>query len=211
MATYVDHVGDIFVAVSAYQFNDNQVEECTLHFQCAVAGGGDTRVALLTHLNSLIVTNVIPNLSSSASLYGSKLSTVKALGPWSPVVVYNRTAGSDAYPPLPTQVRGLISWHTALAGRAYRGRMYLPTPGGDQITSTSGVPTGVLTDWGTLATGLVAPYSTGGTTWIPGVYHRVPTAVISSIFDQITSATVSDVYATQRRSGAYGRPNVAPF
>lgn len=211
MATYVDHVGDIFITTAAYQFNDNQVEECTLHYQCAVAGGGDTRASLLTHINSLIVTNVCPTLATTSSFYGSKMSTVKALGPWSPIVVYSGTSGSDTSPALPTQVRGLISWHTALAGRAYRGRMYLPTPGSDHVTTTSAVPTSVLTDWGTLATGLVAPYATGGTTWIPGIYHRVPTAGIASVFDQIISATVSDVYATQRRSGAFGRPNAAPF
>ena len=126
-------------------------------------------------------------------------------------MAYDGTSGGDSGFELPTQVRGLISWKTALAGRAYRGRSYLPTPTVTFNTVDGGPTSTCLTAWAGFATFLQAPVVTGGSTWVPGIYHRVPTAVISSIFDQFTGATVSSFFATQRRSGRFGRPNNPPF
>lgn len=208
---YTDHAGDIFRVTMAFDVGGGQVQECDIHYRVASAGAGDSRPAVLSYVNSGYDPYLKPYLPTTTSYYGSKISTIKALAAWSPLVVYVNVAGTNADPTLPTQDRGLVSWKTAYSGRAYRGRTYLPTPSTDSLTTTGKVATTTQTAWTAWAAYMISPIVSGGTTWIPGVYHRKPTADISSTFDQFTSAIVSDLFATQRRGGQYGRPNQLPF
>lgn len=208
---YVDHVGDIFRLTMAWSYNNSQVEECTLHYQVAATSGGDSRAGMLGYIQTVVNANITPELPATTVFYGVQLSPVKTLAPWAPVIEYDGTVGGTASLEIPTQVRGLISWHTAMSGRAYRGRMYLPTPTIDGVTTTGKPTTTLLTAWASFASTMTTPVVASGTTWVPGIYHRVPTHLISSVFDAIISATVSSEFATQRRSGAYGRTNAPPF
>lgn len=208
---YVDTIGDIFRLTYAFTYSDGQVEEVDIHYRIANAGVSDSRAALLAYANTGVTSILLPRIPDSAFFYGTKLSTIKSAAPWAPVVDYSNTAGGDTNFTAPTQVRGLASWKTALSGRAYRGRSYIPTPSIDSITTDGKVTTACATVWLNWAVYAGQPQTLSGTTWVPGIYHRKPTAVISSTFDATTGVTVSNQFATQRRSGAYGRPNNAPF
>ncbi len=211
MATYVDTVGDIFRVTMAFTYADSQVEECTIHYRVAVAGTGDSRLGLLGYADTGVLVYLLPRVPATASYYGSEISAAKTAAPWGPKVSYSGVVGGSAFIPLPTQTRGLISWKTALAGRAYRGRTYLPSTTIDNLTAPGKPTAAAVTSWAGWATYMVAPAVVSGTTWVPGVFHRKPTAVIASVFDPFTSFTASNQFATQRRSGMYGRVNGPPF
>jgi len=208
---YTDHLGDVFKAIAAFQYSNGQVEEFGIHYQIAAAGTGDSRMAVLNYMSTGVSTYLLPYVPATAHFYGQELSAVKTVAPTSPAVLYDGTAGGSASNMLPTQTRGLISWKTQFAGRAYRGRTYLPSTTIAYSTPVGKPLLAALTSWQGWATYMLGPILSGGTTWVPGVYHRTPTAGISSIFDQFTSAVVGPSFATQRRSGDYGRVNSAPF
>jgi hypothetical protein len=208
---YTDHVGDIMKVTAAFTYPNGQVEEFGIHYQCAAAGTGDTRSALTAYMDSGVGVYLVPTFPATVLYYGSECSTIKALAAYGPVVSYQNTPGTGGAGFPPTQVRGLISWKTQYAGRAYRGRTYLPTPSIANVTTMGKPQPALLTTYSGLATYLQGTVTSGGTSWIPGIYHRIPTAGISSIFDRFTAALVGSGFATQRRSGDYGRVNGPPF
>jgi hypothetical protein len=122
----------------------------------------------------------------------------------------NAGAGSGGTPALPKQVTGLVSWYTALAGRAKRGRTYMPFPAvpadlGDG-TPTAAYQTAVST-FANAVKGLTAIAIGGRTATLALIlYHRQLTT-----YDVITALLVRNQWATQRRRGAYGRPNISPI
>lgn len=208
---YTDHVGDIFRVTAAFTMPNSQVQEIDLHYQIASAGAGDTRSNVLGYVDTGIGVYLVPTLQTTVAYYGVKISAIKSLAPFSPLVLYNGATGGSAGILLPEQSRGLVSWKTQYSGRAYRGRTYLPTSTAS-FNTTNGIPAAAyLTQAAGWATYQIAPIVAGGTTWIPGVYHKKPTAGISSVFDQFTSVLAGNRWATQRRGGALGRPNLPPF
>jgi hypothetical protein len=167
--------------------------------------------ALATHVNTAVTSHLIAHMSNAVMFYGSQASLVKSIAPWAPVATYSNTQGTVAGPSLPTQDRALISWKTDFSGRAYRGRTYMFTPTNFEL-SAEGRPSGTyLLALQDFANQMIAPFVNGPSTWVLGLWHRKPTADIGSSFDQFTAATVSNSWASQRRSGDYGRPNSQPF
>lgn len=208
---YTDTLGDVFKVTAAFTYSNSQVEEIGIHYKVAAAGVGDTRASLLAYMSTGVLAYILPQVPASARYYGTEVSRVKSANPVGPVVTYDGTAGGSASNMLPTQTRGLISWKTAFSGRAYRGRTYLPSTTVAYCTPVGKPLLALLTAWQSWATYMLGAVTSGGTTWVPGVYHRVPTAVIGSVFDQFTGGLVGPSFATQRRSGDYGRVNSSPF
>lgn len=116
------------------------------------------------------------------------------------------TIGGD---PLPPQVSGIITLRSALAGRANRGRKYVPFPA-EASNDTGFAPTAAYL---TVMTNLAnefddmqnVPNGAGSSDLTPVIFHRL----LGTTTD-VTFALVRNAWATQRRRGAYGRPNVAP-
>jgi len=112
---------------------------------------------------------------------------------------------------MPRQVSGIITKKTGFASRALRGRMYVGFMGIDQDT-TAGHPTiGYIAELQSMADNLFGPALTivgaaGSTTLKSVLWHRG-----SRTFDYLTSGLARSRWATQKRRGDYGRPNVAPF
>jgi len=111
---------------------------------------------------------------------------------------------------LPRQTAGLISKRTGLAGRKYRGRVYVPfaAEAGNEANGTPG--NAYLTSLLALSDALEVPVVIGTapneTTMTPIIWHR-----LSSDFDVITQCDINDKWATQRRRGSYGRTNTSPI
>lgn len=125
------------------------------------------------------------------------------------VSLVNAGAGTAGTPALPRQVSGLISWYTALAGRSQRGRTYVPFPAvADDFGD--GTPTAAyktrLDAYSTAVNG-VTTISLGGRTATVAqrIFHRATT-----LSDTIVTKLSRQQWATQRRRGAYGRPNSSP-
>jgi hypothetical protein len=111
---------------------------------------------------------------------------------------------------LAKQTSGVISLKTGFAGRAFRGRMFLPFPS-EAINTANGAPDVVYkTAVDVLAVQVKATVVvTSGTftiNLVPVIYHRGTHTVTD-----VTDALTSPLWGTQRRRGDYGRVNNLPF
>lgn len=124
----------------------------------------------------------------------------------------NAGIGLMAGNPLPTQTRSLISYQGNNAGAANRGRQYIPFPSVLAITASADLAAGYLANLVLLRTHLSATRViigvTGTLTMVPVIAHKPHTPSNWAAVFQMFARTK---FATQRRSGAYGKPNVPPF
>jgi len=124
--------------------------------------------------------------------------------------------GTVAGDTLPTQTRGIITLRTAYAGPGYRGRSYMPFPCEVDNGPTGAPIAGYVTRLTTLASQLVLTQGAIGTApnqadFIPIIWHLpkdTPNLPANRIPYAVTEAIARTRWATQRRSGAYGRLNV---
>jgi hypothetical protein len=208
---YVEAIGDVVRVKQAVLTGSGQLQEWGMHYACQLSGGGDSRAGLATAWDTAFQVNLKPQLAPESTYYGVQVSIVKAALVFIPYNLTINIPGTSALHTGPTQVRSLISLKTAMSGRNYRGRMFVMSTTQNNITVAGHPPAGWLTDVGTYATAVVANIVTAGTTWIPCIYHRTPTGPISRTFTPVTSAVVSNLWATQRRSGDFGRLNGPPW
>ncbi len=215
-------VGDILELVVASYLGD-QVGENVFHARVATPlVGTPTDVGIVQAFDALAAPLWKVCLASAARYRGVSLRILRAGSPFAPVSFTGSDGpGSEVSPPQGTQVRGLISWKTALAGRAYRGRTYIPFPTGSQ-SDIAGDPTaaykislaGIRTLISTSPLVLTQAGQTANIVF--GIYHRndpVPpaTAPLARTITDITDGRINVRWATQRRSGGFGRTNSLPF
>jgi len=108
---------------------------------------------------------------------------------------------------LPKQIAGLLSWRTDLAGPANRGRTYVPFPS-ETDNDTGAVPTAayvtkLVTMGNALGGPITVPNAGGSATLNRRIFHRATSTVTP-----VTFFFTRNRWATQRRRGDFGRPNV---
>jgi hypothetical protein len=117
---------------------------------------------------------------------------------------------------LPTQVRGIVTLRTAQAGPGFRGRAYMPFPC-EADNSPLGVPiAGYVTRLTTLGAQLILTQAAVGAAGnqcnlVPIIWHLpkdTPNLPINRQPFPLIEAVARTRWATQRRSGEYGRINV---
>lgn len=208
---YIDTIGDVIRVTGAVVTFTGQVQEFGLHYACLVSGGTDSRPSVAATWDAAFPAFLGAFLDPAATYWGTRVALVKSFAAYSPVVTSPAHPGTGVTTTLPTQVRPLVSTRTALAGRHFRGRAYFPTPVTAAL-STLGHPTftylTALANYTTAAFGNIAA---AGTTWTSCIFHRPGIGPLSNTFNLITTLQVSDRWATQRRSGDYGRPNPPPW
>lgn len=117
------------------------------------------------------------------------------------------TGGANA---MPRQTSGLISLRTALSGRRNRGRIYIPFPS-EELNSDQGHPN----------TTYMTTLAAYGALFLPTITLNTATSGNVILQNRVghpipKTGTDTDHYiyptkwATQRRRGDYGRPNVLP-
>lgn len=183
-----------------------------LHFDAATVIAGD--VTLVEAANAFYDTwgpAFLPMASAAVSFRGVGLRQITIP---LPVETFSTTApanGTNTSPTMPTQVSGIVSYYTAVAGRGGRGRTYVPFPS-QSANDTTDLPTTVYME---LLTALVATYGTGwtvsglsgGQMYLRlGVYHR-----LTKTFTPVIKTVPRVKWATQRRRGSEGRPNSSPI
>jgi hypothetical protein len=208
---YFDTVGDVVRVTMASNTASGQVQEMNVSMICQVAGGTDTRAAMNTVFDGLCTASIVPLLPASSHYFGSRVSFLKTAQPFAPTVTRLNLAGTGGGFPLPTQVRPLVSWRTGKAGRNYRGRIYLPTPSTTFLETTGHLTAAAVTIISAWAGFIRAPFVSAGSTWQPAIYHRHPTALVSDVATAITASETTTFFATQRRSGDFGRLNASPW
>jgi hypothetical protein len=151
-------------------------------------------------------------IGNNASYYGVQ---VKRVRPGAETAAYVSAAfvGSGDVAnlqALPTQVSGIITKQTALAGRSNRGRVFVPFPGYLFHDGINERPTAAyLVPLAALKTFLVASFTSGlgvdTATLDPVIYNQLTGARV-----EVINGRANQKWATQRRRGNYGAANPYP-
>jgi hypothetical protein len=201
----------------------DQTSETVYHAVVAAVAGGITDADAAFSFSAQVSVPFTSWLCSYATYYGSSCRILYG-------VPTNRAQGDRnltnpgliGLPPTPSQCRGLVEYQTNLAGRSQRGRSYIPFPSSVWVTAA-----GFVTAPGLLALQTIATFwngtprvlvrGGGSATINPIILHRgpylppPPPRPVPGTYDRIVSSTVSARFATQRKSGEWGRTNFAPF
>jgi len=210
MAGPVPLSGDI-VRTRVVTWYAGQVGLNVMHWEVVNrTGGGATLQEIVDDLDGIFSTPYKAILSASALYRGMTAQNVSP-----PITIEYRSiagagAGGVSGDPMPRQVSGLVSIRSPLGGARNRGRFYPPFPGESDNTAGGVISATYITTLTNLMNVLfptVLVVGAGGTAEIRlGVYHRNTATVTPA-----DSFIVSPVWATQRRRGSLGRPNILPF
>jgi len=194
-----------------FAYGNNQVQQVDTSWIISAVIGAPTSIDFVSGLDSLMASLLLPAMPAAATYYGTKARLMTPANILYPEFANGNTAtGTAGGNLLPTQVRGLIKWNTAQLGRAYRGRMYVPFPS-TAFNTAAGLPTaGYTTVLNTISSALILGFGFG----------VAPNTGFASlvIFNKklrinrggVVFGPTSSKWATQRRGGSYGRPNVIP-
>jgi hypothetical protein len=125
-------------------------------------------------------------------------------------------AGAIDGPTAPDQLCGFASFYTGNAGPGGRGRKYypfVPLQGvgvDNKIIDAQLALYDIITQVLVNAMTLLNPLGTSGIVMQSGVYSVITDEHPVRVFTPFTEATTFPYLATQRRRGAYGRPNPPP-
>jgi hypothetical protein len=207
-----DVAGEVWKVTLAFHYPNEQWQLPSFHLQSAQANPTDTKPLVAAQVDSLITAHIVPTLPAAAIYYGSKVSPAYTTPPWNPYITTPKAPGTSTSDQLPTQVRPLLSMHTAKSGRAWRGRMYGASPAA-LFANAEGGPLATLgSAWLNAMDVWRAGSVISGTTWSLVLVHKqkpAPAPLIPP--DLVTVLEFQDRFATQRRSGQYGRLNSEPW
>lgn len=185
-----------------------------------VLGTGATLASFATVLAAQVGAALKACIASTAQYRGFSLKKMTPLPPSVATInTTNQGAGGVVGDVLPRQVRGIITLNTAFAGRPWRGRVYVPFPAEPDNDADATPSAGYLTRLETLGTSLIGSYPAVGAGGNTSDFHAV---MIRKTWDQfgnltavqfradILSRIARERWATQRRSGTYGSPNISP-
>lgn len=123
-------------------------------------------------------------------------------GPFMGLDITSNTPGSaTTQQTAPPNVTYLVKKTTAFAGRAYRGRLYLPFVDNISISEAGAISGPTLTRLTTAAAALFTAPGTGSSTGVSGwvLLHRTEAGVTPPAPTDITSFQATSMVATQRR------------
>lgn len=153
--------------------------ELTKLYGGASYGGGG--VNLLNNCPAATVTLDV----TYTPLDGSAASTVLAIA----------ATGSGTTDLLPGETCPIITLRTALRGRSFRGRVYLPAQHDTSQSSTGAVGTGVITAYNAQLAGFITALTAINWQWVVASY-------LLSQATPVTTALLRNYYAVQRRRRA---------
>jgi hypothetical protein len=204
--------------LTTYKFLDGQMGMQSVNFQVTISSGSPTD-DLGSLLQAYALTSVTLDKSISATaatLVGWKLACVSQLPPDLPGIVTDGVACTGGATPVPTQVSGIIQALTLKAGRAYRGRIFVPFPWIAAV-DTDQTPTAAyvtaLNTWANTVGMVNQLLTVGGNVYqlVPVIWHRhagktgIP---LARTYDIMTEANARKEWGTQRKRGDLGRLNV---
>jgi hypothetical protein len=203
--------GDI-VEVTPVCQDSEQISENKTHWIVSANPGGFTDQAVAAAFDAANGVLFKPILAPLSIYYGTSVQRISPLP--KRVLVSSKAAqgpGTSVNPQLPRQTALVVPFKTAFPGKQQRGRMYLPFPPAVGNIN-GGIPAlGYLVNAQAIATAYSNFITFGAllvtVTLSPVVFHRK-----TNTFDFINPTTsLNQKWATQRRRGSYGRPNVPPF
>lgn len=201
--------------------NAEQASVNTLWYQVLTIGSPPaTDLDVATEMDTGFLNTALPPMLNNLTMYnGVQVQIYRPIGGTNFIYaaedsVAGAGMGTGGAIALPRQTSGLTHWGTVFAGRQYRGRSYWPFPSVSHDVG-DGTPTAAyVTLVDTLGTGFLALSSISGvgTATVQLVMmHRKPKVGDTPLPTIIRVATAENKWATQRRRGSYGRPNVSPI
>jgi hypothetical protein len=194
------------------QYTPTQIGLNVTHWLCTAKGGTGATAAQIA---STLDTAVAPSYKAASNI-NSSWRGVGARRQWPTlsvegISIANAGAAAFAGAMLPTQCRTLIHWSSGTAGRTGRGRIYPAFPGGITALNADGSPTAAyiaLVSAISVAYPVVLSSGAGGNTnsFALALYNRT-----THIATPVTGVSIPTKWATQRRSGQFGRTNALPF
>lgn len=199
-------IGDIYQVSIIYALPSGGAQ-VNLGFECVTNVAGDAQANLGAAVQTALVKNTSGGLfytvCDDASSQRLEVEDVKPGTLATYIRTYAAVAGSEAASEItPPQCAVLMSLRTALKGRSYRGRMYLPgVPESGQNAGTLGASFKTAMD--TIPANLLAVFGPAGTNgdWRLGIISRYLNGVKRAVpvITQVTSATIDGTVRTQRR------------
>jgi len=206
-------VGDVW-SLRIICYGSNQLGEMVLHANSTSSTGtGATPQQIADTVSAQWAALLKPWMSPTYSYRGVTAQRISP--PASRTNPINSTsgqgAGSAAAGDLPAQLSGLLTLKSALVGRRGQGRAYVPFPATAMFTGTGALVSAAgLTQLNAMVTALQAAFTPGA----GGNTDTLTYCVNSKKYGQagsIIQALSHNVFATQRRRGAFGKVNAQPF
>lgn len=189
----------------------NQIGVNVVHYrESATTGTGATPQDVAGAVDGAVQAAYKAAISTAADYRGVGAARVSPVPSLENNSVANAGGGSVAGGILPTQTAGLISWRTALPGRANRGRIYISFPGSADLSVSETPIATYATRIQAISTALIGPITAGvgpNTSTLKLCLRHKATGTVTDV----VSGLVQLRWATQRRRGDWGRQNVLPF
>jgi hypothetical protein len=204
-------IGDV-AQVRIYCTYKDQTAINIRHYVCTASEGiGIYQADLADYLVNRFAVPYQNCLTFDAKFFGVDVQRInKTPDPLPEHSTTQPVAGLTGTTPNASQICGLVTLMTRYAGRGFRGRAYIPFP--DVLScENSGRPTPDYVDaLKVIGAAMIQPISiaTGpdGGDFQPALYHHKDDS-----FTFLADYRANAKWATQRRRGAYGRVNVAPW
>jgi len=207
-------VGDK-IETRAITLAQNQLGINVCHWNVEAIAGIDTLEAFTEFMEALLAPLYKPLMSAEAEWRGLGARVIDETPPGIEVFANAEVGpGTDAGELLPTQVCGILTKKTLLAGRKFRGRVYLPFPA-ETVNDSDGNPTaGYLINANLLGDeleGTVQLNDGAAGTIDVGAVLRSGDGAGGFIYTSIDQCFARPRWATQRKRGAYGQKNTSPI
>lgn len=206
--------GDVIrIRVGCYQ--DNQAAYNIRYGSVSnVAGQGINLDALATAIDALVAPLYKLVLSTNAEYIGVG-AAIRAVAAADNSVEFadtsNRGAGQVAGDPLPKMVCGIVTINSLQAGRAGRGRMYIPFAGETDNLATNKPQQSYQDGIANIGSEFIGTKTYGTAPDTIDFKWAVSSPTRGTVGPDATTRTARGKWATQRRRGDYGAANEVPF
>jgi len=189
---------------------DDQISINVVNFKVTAEATGGATMQEIANLMSSRGQSIYPDVMTASGEYrGAQAQKVFPLPKGATFSSSDPAAGTRSTEPLPPQTCGVISLKTALAGRHFRGRIYLPFPAENDNGVTHIPSVTYLANANTLMTSIfvttVVVGAAGSTTMKPVIFNRATGGTTD-----VTSGRVREGWGTQRRRSYFGQHNLPP-
>lgn len=215
-------LGDVYEYTMYCQHAD-QVSVTRRYYETtALAGTEATQAQMVAALDAIFAPLFKNAMCILATYRGSAICQIWPLPRRrQSTTIANTGLGVVAGDILPRQVRGIITLRTFFAGRRYRGRVYVPFPAEASSLSDGTPGGGYQSTLDALGAALISSTTAGSapntTTLTPKLariaYTGTPPnrVLVQPTLLPYEGFATRPRWATQRKSGSYGRQNVLPF
>lgn len=192
----------------------DQVALNRLHYLVGVVTGTPTDQRFVNDFDNAINGSVKSLLVNFATYRGCIARIIYPTIP-SFASVFSTTgagAGTGTGAPAPRQARGIIRWVTGFSKRGENPRIYLPFPAASFCDNGGQPNAGYLSFLSAFSTAVLSFTTVGSGGNVAAVSPcTILTSPAIAFNHQIIDSVPHDKWATQRRSGDYGKPNVPPI